>query len=111
MAGDRGRGRHGLIPVKEVHHHDRNLQEEIIADLQRQVAELTQRLAAQNFEKHETTGHDSDSAFDNPYHNRVNFREGHEREAFMGNLGFRVELLEFSGTLQAIDDWLHEVKR
>ena len=83
MAGDRGRGRHGLIPVKEVQHHDRNLQEKIMADVQRQVTELTQSLAAQNFEKQETTGHDSDSTFDNPYHNRVNFREGHGREAFM----------------------------
>ena len=101
-----------MIPVKEVQHHDRNFQEEIIADLQRQVAELTQCLAAQNFEKHETTGHESDSTFDNPYHNHANFREGRGREAFMGNLGFRVELPEFSSTLQAkgFIDWLHEVE-
>ena len=32
-----------------------------MADVQRQVTELTQSLAAQNFEKQETTGHDSDS--------------------------------------------------
>ena len=83
-----------------------------MADVQRQVTELTQSLAAQNFEKQETTGHDADSTFDNPYHNRVNFREGHGREAFMWNLGFGVELLEFSGTLQAkgFIDWLHIAK-
>ncbi|GLT54896.1 hypothetical protein SLA2020_280550 [Shorea laevis] len=87
MAGGRGRGR---------------------------VAELTQRLAAQNLERdREMDDRDSDSSFENPYHNPVLDREQRGRDERYGNLGFKVELPEFSGTLQAegFIDWLHEVER
>ncbi|KAE8676682.1 putative CCCH-type zinc finger family protein [Hibiscus syriacus] len=91
MAGGRGRGRRE----------------------QRQVAELTQRLAAQDFEDCEASDHDTNSAFENPYHNRALFREHRGREERHGDLGFRVDLLEFSGTLQAkgFVDWINEVER
>ncbi|KAG5235487.1 CCCH-type zinc finger family protein [Salix suchowensis] len=112
MAGRRGRERCGLVRNEEVQHHDRIIQEEHIADLQRQVAELTQRLAAQDLEN-EITDHDSDSTFDNPFHHRHNEREARGRDMFNGSLGFRVELPEFAGTLQAegFIDWIDEVER
>ncbi|KAE8672957.1 putative Quercetin 3-O-methyltransferase 1 [Hibiscus syriacus] len=90
MAGGRGRGRRE----------------------QRQVAELAQRLAAQDFEDREASDHDTNSAFENPYHNRALFWEHRGREERHGDLGFRVDLLEFSGTLQAegFVDWINEVE-
>ena len=56
---------------------------------------------------------DSESNFENPYHNPVLGREQCVRDWQHGDLGFKVELLEFSGTLQAegFIDWLHEVER
>ncbi|KAE8695306.1 hypothetical protein F3Y22_tig00110721pilonHSYRG00071 [Hibiscus syriacus] len=80
---------------------------------QRQVAELTQRLAAQDFEDREASDHDTNSALENPYHNRVLFREYRGREKRHGDLSFRVDLPEFSGTLQAegFVDWINEVER
>jgi uncharacterized protein (DUF2461 family) len=48
MAG--GRGHRGQVPNEEALHRDRNIQDVMIEDLQRQVAELTQRLAAQNMD-------------------------------------------------------------
>jgi hypothetical protein len=41
----------------------------VIEDLQRQVAELTQRLAAQKVGNREMENSYSDSTFDNLYHN------------------------------------------
>ncbi|KAE8663201.1 putative Quercetin 3-O-methyltransferase 1 [Hibiscus syriacus] len=63
---------------------------------QRQVAELTQRLAAQDFENREASDHDTNSTFENPYHNRALFREHRGREERHGDLDFRVNLPEFS---------------
>jgi hypothetical protein len=56
---------------------------------------------------------DSDSSFENPYHNPVLGREKRGREYQYGHLGFKVELPEFSSTLQAerFINWLHEVER
>jgi hypothetical protein len=46
----------------------------MIEDLQRQVAKLTQRRAAQNMEMYRNIdGYDSESNFANPYHNPVLF--------------------------------------
>ncbi|XP_022875589.1 uncharacterized protein LOC111394033 [Olea europaea var. sylvestris] len=53
MVGGRGRGRRGQVPIEEVQHRDRNVQDVTIEDLQRQVAELTQRLAEQEFGNHD----------------------------------------------------------
>lgn len=86
----------------------------MIEDLQRQVVELTHRLAAQEFGNREMKDHDSDSdsSFMNVYHNHALFQEHHGREDRHGDLSFRVNLLEFSGTLQAngFIDWLNEVE-
>ncbi|KAE8710906.1 putative CCCH-type zinc finger family protein [Hibiscus syriacus] len=113
MAGGRGRGRREQVPNEEAQHRDRNVQDVMIADLQRQVAELTQRLAAQDFEDREASDHDTNSALENPYHNRALFQEHRGREERHGDLGFWVDLPEFSGTLQAegFVDWINEVER
>ncbi|KAE8668214.1 putative Quercetin 3-O-methyltransferase 1 [Hibiscus syriacus] len=112
MAG--GRGRREQVPNEEAQRRDRSVQDVMIADLQRQVAELTQRLAAQDFEDREASDHDTNSTFENSYHNRALFREHHgRREERHGDLDFRVDLLEYSGTLQAegFVDWINEVER
>jgi hypothetical protein len=56
---------------------------------------------------------DLESNFENPYHNPVMGWEQCVWDWRHGDLGFKVELLEFSGTLQAegFIDWLHEVER
>jgi hypothetical protein len=101
MAG--GRGRRGQASNEEVPYHKRHVQDMTIEDLQRQVAELTQRLTAQNLEMdREMDGWDLDSSFENPYHNPILGREQLGWEHRYGDLGFKVELLEFSGTLQEI---------
>jgi hypothetical protein len=85
-----------------------------IEDLERQVAELTQCLEAQNLERDcEMDDHDSESNFENLYHNPVLGREQRVWDWWYGDLGFKVELPEFLGTLQAegVIDWLHEVER
>ncbi|KAJ0981854.1 hypothetical protein J5N97_010109 [Dioscorea zingiberensis] len=81
-------------------------------DLQRQVAELTQRLAARDLGDREVSDHDFESTFVNPYSQRGQSREHRAREECHGDLGFRVELLEFTGTLRAevFIDWLNEVE-
>jgi hypothetical protein len=55
----------------------------------------------------------SDSSFENLYHNPVLGREQCGQEHRYGDLGFKVVLQEFSGTLQAegFIDWLQEVER
>ncbi|KAE8676151.1 putative CCCH-type zinc finger family protein [Hibiscus syriacus] len=118
MAGGRGRGRREQVPNEEAQRRDRSVQDVMIADLQRQVAELTQRLAAHDLEDREASDHDTNSTFENPYHNRAGFRgagfrEHRGREERHGDLGFRVDLPEFSGTLQAegFVDWINEVER
>jgi hypothetical protein len=81
MAGGRDRGgRRGQVPNEEAPHHDRNVQDVMIEGLQRQVAELTQRLAAQEVGNRETENSDSDSTFDNPYHNPAPYREQRGRD-------------------------------
>jgi hypothetical protein len=77
MAGGRGRGgRRGQVPNEEALHHNRNVQDVMIEDLHMQVAELTQRLAAQNMDtKCDIDGYNSESNFENPYHNPVLVRE------------------------------------
>jgi len=46
----RGRGRSGPIPNEEVPTHERSIQDVMIEDLQRQVTELTRRLATQKLD-------------------------------------------------------------
>jgi hypothetical protein len=72
MAGGHGRGWCGQVPNEEVPYHKCDVQDVTIEDLQRQVAELTQRLAVQNLERdREMDDRDSNSNFENPYHNSV----------------------------------------
>jgi len=71
MAG----GRRGQVPNEEAPHCDRNVQDVMIEDLQRQVAELAQLLAAQEVGNREMENSDSDSTFNNPYHNPAPYRE------------------------------------
>ena len=76
--------------------------------------ELTQHLEAQNLERdRKMDDRDSESNFENPYHNPVMGWEQRVRDWCHEDLGFKVELPEFSGTLQAegFIDWLHEVER
>jgi hypothetical protein len=82
MAGSRGRdGRRGQVPNEEAPHCDRNIQDVMIEDLQRQVAELTQCLAMQNMDtKCDIDGRNSESNFENPYHNPVLVREQRGRD-------------------------------
>ncbi|KAE8701689.1 hypothetical protein F3Y22_tig00110515pilonHSYRG00071 [Hibiscus syriacus] len=112
MVGGRGRGRREQVPNEEAQRRDRSVQDTMIANLHRQVAELTQRLVAQDFEDREASDHDTNSTFENPYHNRTLFREQHGREELHGDLGFQVDLLEFFGTLQVegFVDWINEVE-
>jgi hypothetical protein len=81
MAG----GRCGQLPNEEAPHRDRNVQDVMIEDLQRQVAELAQRLAVQKFGNREMENSDSDSTFDNPYHNHAPYQEqcGRDEEEFV----------------------------
>jgi hypothetical protein len=68
MTGDRGW--RGQVPNKEVSYHERNVQDVMIGDFQRQIAELTQLLAAQNMLMYrDIDDHNSESNFENPYHN------------------------------------------
>jgi hypothetical protein len=76
IAGGRGHGgRRWQVPNEEALHRDRNVQDMMIEGLQRQVAELTQRLAAQEVGNREMENSDSDSTFDNPYRNPTPYRE------------------------------------
>jgi len=56
---------------------------------------------------------DSDSTFDNLYHNPAPNRDHHGRERHHGALDFKVDLPEFFGTLQAegFVDSLNELER
>jgi hypothetical protein len=112
MAGGGGRSC-GQVPDEEAPHHDRNVQDVMIEDLQRQVAELAQRLTVQEFSNREMENSDSDSTFDNLYHNPAPNRDHRGRERHHGALGFKVDMPEFSGTLQAegFVDWLNELER
>ncbi|XP_022862403.1 uncharacterized protein LOC111382607 [Olea europaea var. sylvestris] len=96
MVGGRGRGLRGQVPIEEVQHRDRNIQDVTIEDLQRQLVELTQRLAEQEFGNHDVEGHDSDTSFKNSYHHRARVWEHRGREDRHVDLGFRVDLPEFS---------------
>jgi hypothetical protein len=112
MAG--GCGRHGQVPNEEVPYHEHSIQDVMIKDLQRQVAELTQHLAVQNLEIYcNVDGCNSKSNFKNSYHKPVLIREHRVRDKWHEDLGFKVELPEFSGALQAegFIDWLHRVER
>jgi hypothetical protein len=67
-----GRGWREQVPNEEVSYHECNLQDVIIEDLERQVMELTQRLATQSMEMYrDIKGSNSESNFENPYHNLV----------------------------------------
>jgi hypothetical protein len=101
MAG--GRSQCGQVPKEEVPYHERNIQDMMIEDLQRQVAELTQRLAVQNLEMYcDIDGRNSDSNFENPYHKPVLVWEQRIRDEWHEDLGFRVEFPKIYGTLTSL---------
>jgi hypothetical protein len=71
----------------------------MIEDLQRQVAELTDRLAVQNLEMYcDIDSHNSDSNFENPYHKPVLVREQRVWDEWHEDLGFKVEFPKIYGT-------------
>ncbi|XP_042386450.1 activity-regulated cytoskeleton associated protein 1-like [Zingiber officinale] len=114
MEGHRGRGRNGQVPNEEAQYCDRNIQDVMmIEDLQKQVAELTQRLAARDFKDREISDRNSESTFENSYHHRTTYREHCGREKRYGDFSFRVDLSDFFGTLQVegFIDWLNKVER
>jgi len=77
MTGDRGW--RVQVPNGKVPYHECIIQEVMIEDLQKQVVELTQRLAAQNMEMyHDIDGRDSKSNFENLYHNPILGRDQHD---------------------------------
>lgn len=96
--------------IEEVPNCDCNIEEAINVDLQRQIVELTHCLEALNLES-QIYDHDSSSNFKNLFHNHDLFREYHGKEERGGDLSFKVDLPEFSGTLQAegFIDWLYKV--
>jgi hypothetical protein len=80
MVGGRSHGgRREQVPNEEAPHHVRNVQDMMIEDLQRQVAELAQGLVAQEVGNREMNS-DSDSTFDIPYHNPAPYREQRGRD-------------------------------
>jgi hypothetical protein len=71
-----GHGWHGQVLNEEVPYHERSVQEIMIEDLQKQVVELTQRLAAQNMEMYRNIdSRDLESNSENPCHNPILVRE------------------------------------
>ena len=101
MAGGRGRGGRGQGPTEEAPNRDRSIRDVTIEDLQAQVAELTRRLAAQEFDNREREFSDSDSTFENPYHIHARNQEHRGREDHYKDFDFRIELPKFIGSLQA----------
>jgi hypothetical protein len=72
MTGGRCRSWHGHVPNEEVSYNEHSVQNMIVEDLQKLIAELTQRLAVQNIEMYrDIYGCDLESNFENPYHNLV----------------------------------------
>ena len=85
----------------------------MIEDLQRQVAELTQHLVAQNLKMYcDVDGRNLKSNFENLYHKPVLVEKQCIRDKWCKDLGFKVELPEFSSALQAkgFIDWLYRVE-
>jgi hypothetical protein len=68
---------------------------------------------AQEVGNREMENSDSDSTFDNPYHNPGPYWEHRDWESHHRALGFKVDLPEFSGALQAegFIDWLNELEQ
>jgi hypothetical protein len=114
MAGGRRRGgrRRGQVPNEEAPHRDCNVQDVMIGDLQRQVAELIQCLAAQDVSNREIENFDSDSTFNSPYHNPAPCREHRGWESHHRSFGFKVDMPKYSGALQAegFINWLNELE-
>jgi len=76
MTSDRDRGRRRQVLNEEVSYHEWSVQDMMIEDLQRQVTELTQRLAMQNMEIDcDIDNRNSKFNFENLYYNLVLFRE------------------------------------
>jgi len=84
-------------------YHECSVQDVMIENLQRQVAELNHCLTVQNMEMHcDIDDCNPKSNFENSYHNFVLVREQCVRDERHGELGFKVELPEFSSTLTAL---------
>jgi hypothetical protein len=70
-------GQCGQVPNEEVPYHECSIQDVMIEDLQRQVVELTQSLAAQYLEMYcYIDSHNSKSNFKNLYHKPACFISG-----------------------------------
>jgi hypothetical protein len=103
VPGGRGCGWRGQVINEEVSYHKCDVQDVTIEDLQRQVAELTQRLAAQNMEINcNIDGRNSESNFENQYYNPILFREQLDWDKRHRDLGFRVKLPKFFDTLTTL---------
>ena len=113
MVGGCGHGGRGQGPTEEAPNHDRSIRDVTIEDLQAHVAELTRRLVAQEFGNREREFSDSDSTLENPYHIHARNREHRGRKDRYKGFGFKIELPEFTGSLQAegFINWLNELER
>jgi hypothetical protein len=81
MTGGRGHGWREQVLNEEVSYHEHSVQDEMIGNLLRQVAELIQRLAIQNIEMYcDIDGRNSKSNFKNPYYNPTLVREQRGRD-------------------------------
>jgi prephenate dehydrogenase len=75
------RGWRGQVPNEKVPYHECNVQDIMIEDLQKQVVELIQHLAAQNMEMYRDIDDcNSESNFENLYHNPVLVQEQRGRD-------------------------------
>jgi hypothetical protein len=90
-----GHGQDGQVLNKEVPYHECSIQDVMIEDLQRQVAELTQRLAILTVAIH-------NPIFENLYHKPVLVWEHRVWDEWHEDLDFTIELSEISGTLTSL---------
>ncbi|XP_068638446.1 uncharacterized protein [Aristolochia californica] len=90
----------------------RNLQNVVIENLQWQVAELTQHLAAQDFGDREMGSHDSDTSFENSYRNQPRFGEHRERifeyKEVPDNVKVKLVAIKLKGRASA---WWEQLRR
>lgn len=86
---------------------------EEVNELRRQVEILTQRLAQLESSNHDDEESESEGTFNNPFHNRNPRHEAPVRENQRWDGHFKIEIPEFSGSLQVEEfvDWLNTVER
>lgn len=90
----------GQVPNEEVTYRERNVQDVIIEDLQRQVAELTWRLEQIMEGDRDMEDHGLESStLENLYHNFALGQDKRGRQDRYGDLGLKVDIPEFSGNV------------